>query len=200
MTSSSVAWMTSVCPRPPNMISSIERSQPASQPSSSYQPSTVVSFSRESGSSLPVIVQTGHDHARGCGMLNPAMPATVCAGFPTVVVLMAPFGMEQQFAQPFGLFFIGEIGAVLRSSALSACAAIGLSATTACSDGADGGAVKRFAVDDVAGGFFQVSAAVHIHRHIARANAIGRFADRMGGFHHRAAAGRQDQAHAFVFQ
>ncbi len=50
--------------------------------------------------------------------------------------------------------------------------------------GADGGVIEGLGGDDIAGGLFQVRGAVHIDRHIAGADPVGRFADRVGGFDH----------------
>ncbi len=71
-------------------------------------------------------------------------------------------------------------------------------------DGAFGGAerapVERGAVEDVGGGFGQVGGAVHVDGHVAGADAVGRFALRVGGAHHGRAAGGQDEVGGRVFE
>ena len=57
---------------------------------------------------------------------------------------------------------------------------------------ADDAVVERSAGDDLLGGVLKVDVAIDDDRHVAGADAVGRLARGVGGLHHGAAAGRDD--------
>ena len=143
--------------------------------------------------------QARDDHARGLGDAEPGHTGQGLGGFAHGFGVDGAVGVEEQFAQPPGLFFIGEISA-LGLHELGQLVGDGLVGHHGLFGGADGGAVESLAGHDIAGRLFQVGAAVDVCGHIAGADAVGGFADRMGGLDHGAAAGGQDEAHVLVLE
>ncbi len=110
----------------------MQRSQPACQSSTSYQPKTVVSFSALSGSSGPTLLSRPTRMRAQAGTLILAMAASCCGVLPTVLGLMSwppPKRVRPSAAACSSLMKY----APWRSISALSCAAIGLSATTACS-------------------------------------------------------------------
>ena len=131
------------------------------------------------------------------GRLNPAIAGQGLRGFANSGGVDAALGIEKQFAQQSVWLFIREICAFRLNQAFQFLGN-GFISDHSLFGGANCGAIKGLAGDNIPGRFFQIRAAVHIHRHIAGTDAVGWFADRMGGFDHSAAAGCQDQAHTLV--
>ncbi|OQA95215.1 MAG: hypothetical protein BWY25_02492 [Chloroflexi bacterium ADurb.Bin222] len=109
----------------------------------------------------------------------------------------AAIGVEEQASQGGGLLLAGEIGAFLAQE-LRQTPGDGLIGDDGLLRGADGGVIEGFGSHDVAGGAFEVGAAVHVGGHVAGSHAIGGLAGGVSSADHRGAAGGENQRGAPV--
>jgi len=129
-----------------------------------------------------------HDDARGGRNGEAGHLGNGLGGFTYRLGIYGAIRMEEQVAQRRCLAFIGEISP-FRYHQIFQLRRDWLISNDGLLGGADGGAVKGLAADDVLGGFAQVRTAVHISGHVARPHTVSGFADGMGGLNHNAATG-----------
>ena len=130
--SSSREWMDTLWPSPPNFSISMARSQPSRHPSTTMKPSTVVSFSRDSGCLGPMPSRSATRMRADSGTGMPTFSPMYCGVRPTRLATIRPFGRNITEASLSASSLVSQwapwacISAFRRS-------AIGASAMTACS-------------------------------------------------------------------
>ena len=106
-------------------------------------------------------------------------------------------GLEQRPAQGVRLGFVNKISALVHHQ-LRQPVRDGTVSHYGLFGGADDRVVEGLAGHNIFGGFFNIGAAIHIDRDIARPNAVRRFTHRVRDAHHVAPARCQDHCRALV--